>query len=179
MSDARARRFRLRLLRQALAKLRDRVGAPGLTAEAGCEVAPMGASGSRLAAAEGCAPEHIVAAQSLPRPLRVPLRSGRPVLEGGHSSSPHGASAPARSSTAPARAGGQSLARRDPDPHLHRRVLARQTCRDERTEPTPILTPRYPRPPRRPQLTPPRPARSERRRPTIATTLHPAVATTA
>ena len=45
------------------------------------------------------------------------------------------------------------------DPHRHRRVLARQTCRDERPEPTPILTPRYPRPSRRPQLTPPRPIR--------------------
>src|SRR5215203_1962684 len=46
------------------------------------------------------------------------------------------------------------------DPHLHRRVLARQTCRDERPEPTPILTPRYPRPPRRPQLTPQGPIRT-------------------
>ena len=46
------------------------------------------------------------------------------------------------------------------DPHLHRRVLARQTCRDERPEPPPILTPRYPRPPRRPQLTPQGPIRT-------------------
>jgi hypothetical protein len=36
--EAPAERFRLRrLLRQALAKLRDRLGAPGLTAEAGCD----------------------------------------------------------------------------------------------------------------------------------------------
>src|SRR5215218_2132173 len=38
------------------------------------------------------------------------------------------------------------------DPDLHRRVLARQTCRDERPEPPPMLLPRHRRPPRRPQL---------------------------
>src|SRR3954462_820002 len=45
-------------------------------------------------------------------------------------------------------------------PHPHRRVLARQTRRDGRPEPPPILSPRHPRPPRRPQLTPQGPIRA-------------------
>src|SRR4051794_22824934 len=45
-------------------------------------------------------------------------------------------------------------------PPPHRRVLARQTRRDGRPEPPPILSPRHPRPPRRPQLTPQGPIRA-------------------